>query len=52
MPKIKVFYIVFLQEAETDLFKPEQMGGYFAEGWSYPGIVSFFQVSTPHRPGC
>ena len=28
--------IVFLQEAKADLFKPEQMGGYFAEGWSYP----------------
>ena len=28
--------IVFLQEAEPDFFKPEQMGGYFAEGWSYP----------------
>ncbi len=28
--------IVFLQEARTNLFKPEQMGGYFAEGWSYP----------------
>ena len=28
--------IVFLQEAKTNLFKPEQMGGYFAEGWSYP----------------
>jgi len=28
--------IVFLQEAKTDLFAPEQMGGYFAEAWSYP----------------
>jgi endonuclease/exonuclease/phosphatase (EEP) superfamily protein YafD len=28
--------IVFLQEARADLLKPEQMGGYFAEGWSYP----------------
>jgi endonuclease/exonuclease/phosphatase (EEP) superfamily protein YafD len=28
--------IVFLQEAKADFFKPEQMGGYFAEGWSYP----------------
>jgi len=28
--------IVFLQEAKADLFEPEQMGGYFAEGWSYP----------------
>ena len=28
--------IVFLQEARADLFKPEQMGGYFAESWSYP----------------
>ena len=28
--------IVFLQEAKADLLKPEQMGGYFAEGWSYP----------------
>ena len=28
--------IVFLQEARADLFEPEQMGGYFAEGWSYP----------------
>lgn len=28
--------IVFLQEAKADLFNPEQMGGYFAEGWSYP----------------
>ena len=28
--------IVFLQEAKTDFFEPEQMGGYFAEGWSYP----------------
>ena len=24
--------IVFLQEAKTDLFEPEQLGGYFAEG--------------------
>jgi len=28
--------IVFLQEAKADLLEPEQMGGYFAEGWSYP----------------
>ena len=28
--------IVFLQEAKADLFEPEQMGGYLAEGWSYP----------------
>jgi endonuclease/exonuclease/phosphatase (EEP) superfamily protein YafD len=28
--------IVFLQEAKADLFEPDQMGGYFAEGWSYP----------------
>ena len=28
--------LVFLQEATASLFKPEQMGGYFAEGWSYP----------------
>jgi endonuclease/exonuclease/phosphatase (EEP) superfamily protein YafD len=28
--------LVFLQEARANLFKPEQMGGYFAEGWSYP----------------
>ena len=28
--------IVFLQEATADFFKPEQMGGYLAEGWSYP----------------
>jgi endonuclease/exonuclease/phosphatase (EEP) superfamily protein YafD len=28
--------IVFLQEARPDLLEPEQMGGYFAEGWSYP----------------
>ena len=28
--------IVFLQEATADLFKPQQMGGYLAEGWSYP----------------
>jgi endonuclease/exonuclease/phosphatase (EEP) superfamily protein YafD len=28
--------IVFLQEVKADLFEPEQMGGYFAEGWSYP----------------
>ena len=28
--------IVFLQEAKADLFEPVQMGGYFAEGWSYP----------------
>lgn len=28
--------IVFLQEAKVDLFEPQQMGGYFAEGWSYP----------------
>jgi len=28
--------IVFLQEARSDLFEPELMGGYFAEGWSYP----------------
>ena len=28
--------IVFLQEARVDLLEPEKMGGYFAEGWSYP----------------
>jgi endonuclease/exonuclease/phosphatase (EEP) superfamily protein YafD len=28
--------LVFLQEARVDLFEPEQMGGYFAESWSYP----------------
>ena len=28
--------IVLLQEARVDLFEPEQMGGYFAESWSYP----------------
>jgi len=28
--------IVFLQEAKADLFEPQQLGGYFAEGWSYP----------------
>ena len=28
--------IVFLQEVTADLFVPEQMGGYFAESWSYP----------------
>ena len=28
--------LVFLQEAKADLIKPEQMGGYFAEGWRYP----------------
>jgi len=28
--------IVFLQEARADLIQVEQMGGYFANGWSYP----------------
>ena len=28
--------IVFLQEARTGLIQVEQMGGYFANGWSYP----------------
>ena len=28
--------IVFLQEAKTGIFKPQQMGGYFAEAWRYP----------------
>lgn len=28
--------IVFLQEARADLIELEQMGGYFANGWSYP----------------
>jgi endonuclease/exonuclease/phosphatase (EEP) superfamily protein YafD len=28
--------IVFLQEARIDLLEPAQMGGYFAEAWSYP----------------
>ena len=28
--------IVFLQEARVDLLEPQKMGGYFAEGWSYP----------------
>ena len=28
--------IIFLQEAKADLFEPDQMGGYFAEAWSYP----------------
>lgn len=29
-------HIVFLQEANTELFIPKQMGGYFAESWRYP----------------
>ncbi len=44
--------IVFLQEAKADLFEPEQMGGYFAEGWSYPwpggktvGVLTLSRVS-------
>jgi endonuclease/exonuclease/phosphatase (EEP) superfamily protein YafD len=28
--------IVFLQEVRIDLIQVEQMGGYFANGWSYP----------------
>ena len=28
--------ILFLQEAKTDLFEPQQMGGYLAQSWSYP----------------
>jgi len=28
--------IVFLQEARADLIQVEMMGGYFANGWSYP----------------
>ena len=28
--------LVFLQEASTDFIKPQQMGGYLAESWSYP----------------
>jgi endonuclease/exonuclease/phosphatase (EEP) superfamily protein YafD len=28
--------IVFLQEAHADLIQEELMGGYFANGWSYP----------------
>jgi len=43
--------IVFLQEAKTDLFEPERMGGYFAEAWSYPwpggksvGVVTLSRV--------
>lgn len=28
--------IVLLQEARADLIQAEQMGGYFANGWSYP----------------
>jgi len=28
--------IIFLQEVKADLFETVQMGGYFAEGWSYP----------------
>jgi endonuclease/exonuclease/phosphatase (EEP) superfamily protein YafD len=28
--------IVFLQEATADLFEPEQLAGYLAEGWRYP----------------
>jgi len=28
--------IVFLQEARVDLVQVKQMGGYFANGWSYP----------------
>jgi endonuclease/exonuclease/phosphatase (EEP) superfamily protein YafD len=39
--------ILFLQEAETDLFEAVQMGGYFAEGWSYPWTVSFFLSFNP-----
>ena len=43
--------IVFLQEAETGQFAPEQMGGYFAQGWHYPwpggktvGVVTLSRV--------
>lgn len=28
--------LVFLQEARADFYKPQQMGGYLAESWSYP----------------
>ena len=28
--------LVFLQEASADFYKPQQMGGYLAESWSYP----------------
>jgi endonuclease/exonuclease/phosphatase (EEP) superfamily protein YafD len=56
--------IVFLQEAKADLFQPDQMGGYFAEGWRYPwpggttvGVLtlsrvppaSYQPVQTQHR---
>lgn len=43
--------IVFLQEVTADLFVPEQMGGYFAESWSYPwpggetsGVVTLSRI--------
>ena len=47
--------IVFLQEASTDFIKPQQMGGYLAESWSYPwpggqtvGVLTLSRV-TPIR---
>jgi endonuclease/exonuclease/phosphatase (EEP) superfamily protein YafD len=30
--------IVFLQEAKADLYQLEEMGGYFAQSWSYPWL--------------
>ena len=45
--------IVFLQEAKADLFEPEQMGGYFAQGWRYPwpggqtvGVVTLSRIPS------
>ena len=44
--------IVLLQEARVDLFEPEQMGGYFAEIWSYPwpGGKSIGVLTLPRVP--
>jgi len=43
--------IVFLQEARTGLIQVEPMGGYFANGWSYPwpggtmvGVLTLSQI--------
>ena len=44
--------IVFLQEARADLVQVEPMGGYFANGWSYPwpggmmvGVLTLSRIS-------
>ena len=48
--------IVFLQEVTAGFFEPDQMGGYFAESWSYPwpggqtsGVLTLSRIPPVRR---